>query len=185
MEVLDGATPEEIQAIDLFFKSGGGQHFWMLPAVYKHMTGVGGLMVDRKEFLNWKIKHREAEMAVRKAVAGPAQVDIPKSAPNCPTHNVQMRFNPESGVFGCPDRDCDMQARPRNTKANLRDVVLTGIIELVKKGDKFFILLAEENVLIDVSEIVEEDGTGEIHSEEGMFSLMLRFKGMRELPAEE
>jgi hypothetical protein len=134
------------------------------------------MCIWRTEYENWLTK--EKEMSVRPK---PMQVTPPTGAPDCPDHREQMRYDPATGKFVCPVKDCQIKASPKTSKANLEGTVLTGEMELVKKGDQYFIHLPEQNVMIDVNPILEHLSTGEKHGSDGVWHLGLNFPGVRDL----
>lgn len=119
-------------------------------------------------------------MPPKKPTPGRTTIEPPKSGPNCPKGHGRMRYNTGADKFQCGDRDCNMEATPKMTAERLRDIVLTGRIELVKRGDEFFLHFPEQNVMCDVTAMVEDTGTGEVHGEDNKYSIMLHFPGIVE-----
>lgn len=139
------------------------------------------MYVTRARFLNWH-RHQFTKRSSMKNIGKPNSIESSTSAPNCRTHSDQkMHYDPQEDKFVCPVRDCTVEARRRVKKSDFKGVVITGEFELVKTSeDKFFLYNSKTDTMIDITTLVEINGTGRIQNAED-WVLMLRFPGIRKV----
>lgn len=91
--------------------------------------------------------------------------------PVCPTHTLDMAYDPDRMVWGCTVDLCKMIALPKEDvdQGKGKPRIGTGILELVHqktaKGDRWYLRAPDNNILIDITANLrradhERDGRG-------------------------
>jgi len=144
-------------------------------------TPAGGATityVSKRDWEDWKAK---SVSVIQKASRG----DKPVEAPNCPKDGTRMRYDAQAERFVCGEPQCNMTARPKVTAESLKDTVLSGDIELVRTSGeetKWFLHLVHSRVMVDITNVIETDATGERHGGNGAWLAGLTFaNGVREI----
>lgn len=156
-------------------------HFESRANVYSYT--VGAIVIEKQDWDAWK---RSKEMSV---IQKPTRGDKPVEAPNCPDGHGRMRYNATDGNFVCGNVECKVIAKPKVTAENLKDTVLGGDIELIRQAAtdggsevKWFLHLVQSRVMVDVTNVVDPDATGERHGMNGAWMVGLLFaNGVREI----
>lgn len=94
-------------------------------------------------------------------------MDTKVNKPLCPDHDVEMVFDPPTGVWTCPEFQCSQKMVRRETILDAQGRVLQSEIKLYSIGtgddEKYYLYLPAYKIFIDVNEVMHRDGSGSLH----------------------